>query len=72
MEVYIVQDLDKIDDYIEKIIDGNKVIQILHTYILKLKDQTQQKILELERHYSDVCLDIFDDDSREKLILAVE
>lgn len=40
MEVYIAEELDKIDDWIEKIVDGNKVMETLHTKILKLKDQT--------------------------------
>ena len=68
MEVYIAEELDKIDDWIEKIEDGNKLMETLHMKILKLKDQTQEKILEVERHYSDTCLDIFEDDSKEKLI----
>ena len=70
MDVYIAKELDKIDDWFEKIADSNKVMETLHVEILKLKDQTQAKILEVERHYSDVCLDIFEDYSREKLILV--
>ena len=33
--------------------------------------KAKRNFLEAERHYSDVCLDIFEDDSREKLI-AIE
>jgi len=40
MEVYIAEELDKIDDWIEKIADGNKVMETLHVEIHKLKDQT--------------------------------
>ena len=68
MEVYIVEELDEIDDWIEKIVDDNKVIETLHVEIHKLKDQTQKKILEVEKHYSDACLDIFEDDEWEKLM----
>ena len=68
MDIYTVEDLDKIDDWIEKIAYRNKVMETLHIDIHKLKDQTQEKILEAKKHYSDVCLDIFEDDSREKLI----
>ena len=68
MEVYIEEGLDKIYDWIEKIVDGNKVMETLHTEIHKLKDQAQEKILEVEKHYTDACLDIFEDDAREKLI----
>ena len=68
MDVYIVKELDKIDDWIEKIADGNKVMETLHVDIHKLKDQTQEKILETKRLYSDACLDIFENDSREKLL----
>ena len=48
--------------------DGNKVIEKLHVEIHKLKDQAQEQNLEAEKHYSDACLDIFEDDAREKLI----
>ena len=68
MEVYIVEELDKIDNWIEKIAYGNKVMEKLRVKIHKLKDQTQEKNLEVEKHYSDVCLDIFEDDARDKLI----
>ena len=48
--------------------DGNKIMETLYVDIHKLKDQTQEKILEAERQYSDACLDIFEDDSRDKLM----
>ena len=60
MEVYTTKELDKIDVWMEKIADGNKKMETLHVKIHKLKDQAQEKIL-----------DIFEDDAREKLI-AVE
>lgn len=68
MDVYTANELDKIDDQIEKILDGNKVMETLHTDIHKLKDQTQEHILEAEIHYNDACLDIFEDDSRDRLM----
>lgn len=71
MEVYIVRELDKIYYWIEKISDRNKVMETLHAEIHKLKDQAQEQILEAEKYYSDACLDIFEDDAREKLI-AIE
>ena len=43
----------------------------LHEEIHRLKDQAQEKILEAKKHYSNVCLDIFEDDEWEKL-LSVE
>ena len=54
---------------IEKIADSNKLMEILHVKIHRLKDQAQEKILEAEKHYSDVCLDIVEDDEWEKIIL---
>ena len=60
MDVYAIDELDKIDDWIKNIIDGNKVMETLHVDIHKLKDQTQEQILEVERHYSDACLEIFE------------
>ena len=59
MDVYTTDELDKIDDWIEKIENSNKAMETLHADIHKLKDQTQEKILEVEKHYSDACLDIF-------------
>ena len=56
------------DDQIEKIVDSNKVMETLHEEIHRLKDQAQGKILEAERHYSDACLDIFEDDERERFL----
>ena len=50
--------------------DGNKVMGTLHMDIHKLKDQIQEKILEAEKYYSDVCLEIFEDDLRDKLIVV--
>ena len=58
-----------IDDWIEKIADSNKVMETLHEEIHWLKDQAQEKILEAKRHYSDACLDIFEDEEWEKLLL---
>ena len=63
IDVYITKELDKIDDQIKKILDDNKVMQTLHVEIHRLKDQAQEKILEAEKHYSDACLDIFQDDT---------
>ena len=57
MEVYIDEELDKINDWIKKIADDNKVMEKLHAEIHRL--QGQEKILEAKKHYSDACLDIF-------------
>ena len=43
-------------------------MEILHVDIHRLKDQTQEKILEAEKYYNDACLDIFEDESRDKLL----
>ena len=55
-----------IDDWIEKYTDSNKVMETLHAKIHRLKDQGQEWILEVERHYNDACLEIFDQE-QEKL-----
>lgn len=68
MDVYTVDELDKIDDWIEKISNGNKVMETLHAKIHKLKDQTQEQILEAKRQYSNACLDIFEDESRDRIM----
>ena len=59
IDVYIGEELDIIDDWIEKIVDGNKVMETWHEEIHRLKDQAQEQIFEVEKHYSDACLDIF-------------
>ena len=68
MDEYTGDELDKIDDWIEKIVDGNKVMETLYADIHKLKDQTQEKILEAEKYYSDACHDIFEGESRDKIL----
>ena len=67
IDVYTREELDMIDDWIEKIADGNKVMETLHEEIHRLKDQARELILEVEKLYSDACLDIFEDEEREKL-----
>ena len=47
-----------------------KIMETLHVDIHRLKDQTQEKIFEIEKYYSDACLDIFEDESRDKLLLV--
>ena len=43
-------------------------METLHAEIHQLKDQAQEKLLEVEKRYSDVCLIIFEDDEWEKLM----
>ena len=62
IDVYIREELDMIDDWIEKIADSNKVMETLHEEIHRLKDQAQEWILEVENLYSDAWLDIFEDE----------
>ncbi len=67
MEVYIAEDLDKLKDLIERIDVGNKVMEGLHEDIQKLKDQTQEKVLEAKKYCDVVVLEIFEDESKIKL-----
>lgn len=48
MEIYLVKELDKLDDWIEKIASGNKVMEGLHEGIQQIKDSAQEKILEVK------------------------
>ena len=68
IDVYTGEEIDMIDDWIEKIAEGNKVMETLHDEIHWLRDQAREGILEAERHYSDACLDIFEDDEHKKLL----
>ena len=70
MDLYIAKELDNIDDWIENIMNINKVMESLHTEIHKLKDQAHEVILDAEKHYSDACLDIYEDNTWENLILV--
>jgi peroxiredoxin family protein len=54
MDVYTIDHLDKLDDWIEKIVDSNKVMESIHMEIHKLKEQAREKILEAKKHYSDM------------------
>ena len=62
IDVYTKEELDMIDDWIEKIADGNKVMETLHEGIHRFKDQAREPILEAEKLYSDAYLDIFEDE----------
>ena len=42
IDVYTGKELDMIDDWIEKIADGNKVMETLHEEIHQLKDQARE------------------------------
>ena len=42
INVHIKEELDMIDDWIEKIVDGNKVMETLHEEIHWLKDQARE------------------------------
>ena len=68
IDVYTREELDMIDDWIEKIADSNKVMGTLHEEIHWLKDQAWEKILEAEKLYSDACLEIFEDEEWENLL----
>ena len=68
IDVYTGEELDMIDDWIEKIAKSNKVMGTLHKEIHQLKDQAQEWILEAKKLYSDACLDIFENEEREKLL----
>ena len=67
MEVYTAKELDRLKDWIEKIVASNKFMEGLHQDIQRLRDLTQEKILEAEKYYNVVCLDIFEDESKAKL-----
>ena len=62
MEVYTTEDLEKLDDWIENISTDNKVMEGLHTDIQKIRDQTQEKILKVERYYNATFHEIFEDE----------
>ena len=68
MDVYMGDELDKIDNWIENIIPGNEVMEKFHVDIHKVKDKTQEQILEAKKYYNDACLNIFEDESRDKLL----
>ena len=61
-DVYTVEELDKLEDWIAKIDVGNKVMEGLHEDIQKLKDQTQETILEADRYYDAIALESFEDE----------
>ena len=62
INVYNGEEIDMIDDCIEKIVDSNKIMGTLHKEIHRLKDQARERILQAKNLYSDACLDIFEDE----------
>ena len=45
-------------------------METLHEEIHQLKDQAQEWILEVDKHYNNACLDIFEDEEWENLLLV--
>lgn len=41
----------------------------LHIEIQRIKDQTQEKFLEVERYYNIAFLEIFEDEAKKKIIM---
>ena len=68
IDVYMGEELDMIDDWIEKIEDSIKVMGTLHEEIHQLKDQAWEWILEAVKLYSNACLDMFEDEEWEKML----
>lgn len=68
IEVYVMDELDKLDDWIQKILTGNKVMEGLHKEIYWIKDKAQEQLLEVEKYYNSVCLHIFKDESKNNLL----
>ena len=58
-KVYIEKEHDKLKDWIKKIPSNNKVMEELHEDIQRLRDHTQEKILEVEKYYDAARLEIF-------------
>ena len=67
MEIYVAEQLDKLDHQIKKISTSNKVMKGLHDEIQQIKDRAQEKFLEVERYYNTASLEIFKDESKTKL-----
>lgn len=64
MEVYAVEELDMLNDMIEKILAGNKVMEGMHEEIQRINDKDQDQFLEAKRYQNTTCLEIFEDDSK--------
>lgn len=55
IKVYTIEELNKLEDWIEKIVVNSKVMEGFHKDIQWLIDQTQENILEVEKYYKIVC-----------------
>lgn len=71
MDVYTIEELDKLEDWIGKISVRNKVMEGLHKEIQQIKDKTQEQFLEVEKNYNTACLVIFEDESKTKIFFCV-
>ena len=62
IDVYTGEELDMINDWIEKIANSNKVMETSHEEIHQLKDQARERVLKEKIFYSNACFDIFEDE----------
>lgn len=64
MEVYAIEELYKLNDWIKKISASNKIMADLHEEIQRVKDKSQEQFLEAKRYYNATSLEIFEDESK--------
>ena len=67
MDVYIIEELDKIDYWIEKVSSKNKFMIGLYEDIQDMKNEAQKQFLEENKCDSASSLEIFGDKSRTQI-----
>lgn len=59
MEIYTVEEFDKIHDWIEKVSTSNKVMEGLYEHIQEIKNKARGQFLEANKYYNAASLEIF-------------
>lgn len=67
MEIYLVEELDKLDDWTKMISLGIKVMEGLHDDFQQIKNKAKEKFLEADKYYNVSILKIFEDKSKTNL-----
>ena len=68
--VYSSDELDKIQDWMDSIEDGNKEMLALYGNIQEIWGRAKAQILEVDKYYSMASMKIFIDDSKDEFTSA--
>ena len=65
--VYIVEEIDQVEDWVDSIKEGTKAMMTLYDQIKEVENRARAQILEVDKLYSVASMDIFTDNSMDEL-----